>query len=103
MAEAVFKALADPTRRALFEQLALGEMTVAALTAELTISQPAVSQHLATLRDAGLVVTRREGRNSYYRANPDGLVPMVDWVDRYRTFWPRKLDKLRSVLKGMKP
>lgn len=103
MVDAVMKALADPTRRALFEQLALGEMTVASLTAQLTISQPAVSQHLATLREAGLVVTRREGRNSYYRANPSGLTPMVDWVDRYRAFWPRKLDKLKGVLKGMKP
>ena len=103
MVDAVFKALADPTRRALFEQLAAGEMTVASLTAQLTISQPAVSQHLATLRDAGLVVIRREGRNNYYRVNPSGLAPVVDWVDRYRTFWPRKLDKLRGVLKGMKP
>ena len=103
MVDAVFKALSDPTRRSLYEQLASGEMTVAALTSELPISQPAVSQHLAALKEAGLVLTRREGRNSYYRVNPSGLAPMVDWVDRYRAFWPRKLDKLKGVLKGMKP
>jgi len=99
----VFRALADPTRRAVFERLAHEELTVSALGALFPISQPAISQHLAALRDAGLVTTRREGRNAYYRVDPRGLAPMVDWVDRYRAFWPAKLDKLKHVLKGMKP
>jgi DNA-binding transcriptional ArsR family regulator len=99
----VFKALSDPTRRALFERLTAGESTVSALKAGLPISQPAISQHLAALRSAGLVVTRRDGRHSYYRADTRALKPLVDWVDRYRAFWPGKLEKLRGVLKGMEP
>jgi DNA-binding transcriptional ArsR family regulator len=98
----IFRALADPTRRALFEQLHAREMSVSELTAGLSISQPAVSQHLAALRGAGLVTERREGRFAYYRADPQGLKPVVGWIDRYRTYWPRRVAKLKSVLKEMK-
>jgi DNA-binding transcriptional ArsR family regulator len=99
----VFRALADPTRRAMFEQLALAELSVSALSESFPISQPAISQHLATLRAAGLVSARREGRHAYYRADKNGLKPLVSWVDRYRTFWPAKLEKLKTVLRGMEP
>lgn len=99
----LFRALADPTRRALFERLVAGEHSVSALAASFPVSQPAISQHLAALRSAGLVVVRKEGRNAYYRVDPRGLTPLVQWVDRYRAFWPAKLDKLKSVLKGMEP
>jgi DNA-binding transcriptional ArsR family regulator len=95
----VFRALADPTRRTLFEQLNAREMTVTELTAGLSISQPAVSQHLAALRNAGLVSERREGRFAYYRADPKGLRPLVGWIDRYRTYWPKRIARLRTVLK----
>jgi DNA-binding transcriptional ArsR family regulator len=95
----VFRALADPTRRALFEQLNAREMTVSELTAGLAISQPAVSQHLAALRNAGLVFERREGRFAYYRADPKALKPLVGWIDRYRTYWPKRIARLRNVLK----
>lgn len=101
--ESVFKALADPTRRAVFEQLSRGEMTVGALVERFPLSQPAMSQHLSALRAAGLVAQRKEGRHSYYRIEPRGLKPLADWVDRYRAFWPGKLEKLRSVLKEMEP
>lgn len=97
----VFRALADPTRRALLERLVSGEKSVSELTAQFHISQPAVSQHLASLRSAGLVVERREGRYAYYRADPAGLAPLLDWIDRYRAFWPRRIEKLRHVLKRM--
>jgi DNA-binding transcriptional ArsR family regulator len=99
----VFRALSDPTRRAVFERLAVGEMTVSALRESFSISQPAISQHLAALREAGLVSARREGRNAYYRVDRRGLKPLVAWVDRYRAFWPARLEKLKSVLKGMEP
>lgn len=99
----VFRALSDPTRRAMFERLVAAELTVSALGAAFPISQPAVSQHLATLRAAGLVTTRRAGRHAYYRANQKGLAPLVSWTDRYRTFWPAKLEKLKTVLQGMEP
>jgi DNA-binding transcriptional ArsR family regulator len=96
-----FRALADPTRRAVFERLTDREMTVSELKTGFPVSQPAISQHLAALRDAGLVAERREGRFAYYRAAPEGLGPLVDWIDRYRRFWPERVERLRTVLKGM--
>jgi DNA-binding transcriptional ArsR family regulator len=101
--DALFRALADPTRRALFERLVASEQSVSALVASFPISQPAISQHLAALRAVGLVVVRKDGRNAFYRVDPKGLTPLVHWVDRYRTFWPAKLDKLKTVLRGMEP
>lgn len=97
----VFRALADPTRRAVLERLADGEMSVSALKACFPISQPAISQHLATLRGAGLVTERRQGRHAYYRVDPAGLGLVVEWVGRYRAFWPERIDRLKDVLKGM--
>jgi DNA-binding transcriptional ArsR family regulator len=97
----VFRTLADPTRRAVFERLCRREMSVSELKSGFAISQPAISQHLAALRGAGLVAERREGRFAYYRAQPEALEPLVDWVDRYRTYWPERLEKLKGVLKGI--
>jgi DNA-binding transcriptional ArsR family regulator len=97
----IFRALADPTRRAVFEHLAGREMSVSELKAGFPISQPAISQHLAVLRQAGLVSERREGRYAYYRVDPRGLAPLADWIDRYRAFWPERIEKLKDVLKGM--
>ena len=97
----VFKALADPTRRAVFERLSAGEMSVGDLKAGFAISQPAVSQHLAALRRAGLVAERRHGRHVYYRVEPEALSPLANWMDRYRAFWPQRIDRLKDVLKGM--
>jgi DNA-binding transcriptional ArsR family regulator len=95
----VMRALADPTRRAVFEQLVqAGELTVAALTDRNDVSQPAVSQHLRRLREAGLVVERREGRHAYYRCQPQGLEPLADWLG---LFWRSRFEKLRLVLKEM--
>ncbi|HWJ72860.1 MAG TPA: metalloregulator ArsR/SmtB family transcription factor [Kaistia sp.] len=99
----IFRALADPTRREVFERLASGEMSVSALKARFSVSQPAISQHLAALKAAGLVAERREGRFSYYRVAPEGLAPLIDWVDRYRAFWPERIDRLKDVLKGLEP
>ncbi len=98
---AVFKALADPTRRAVFERLSVAELSVSDLAAQMPVSQPAVSQHLATLRMAGLVNERREGRFAYYRAAPDALAELQAWVERYRTFWPERVERLKTVLKEM--
>lgn len=97
----IFRALADPTRRAVFERLAAGEMSVGELKAGFQVSQPAISQHLAALRGAGLVAERREGRHAYYRLAPEGLDPLVQWMDRYRAFWPERVERLKSVLKEM--
>lgn len=97
----IFRALADPTRRAIYERLAGGRLTVSELREGLAVSQPAVSQHLAVLRGAGLVSEQRVGRNSYYQARPDGLDPLLGWIGRYRAFWPERIDRLRTVLKEM--
>jgi DNA-binding transcriptional ArsR family regulator len=97
----IFKALADPTRRAVFERLATGEMNATALREGLPISQPAMSQHLAVLREAGLVAERREGRQVQYRLDPKGLKPLQDWMTRYRAFWPDRIEMLKQLLKEM--
>jgi DNA-binding transcriptional ArsR family regulator len=98
----VFRALADPTRRAIFERLARnGEQTVHALTDRSGVSQPAVSKHLTILKRAKLVRHRREGRENHYCARPDALAPMVDWLNLYGAFWRERFDKLESLLQRM--
>jgi DNA-binding transcriptional ArsR family regulator len=102
VADDVFKALADPTRRALYERLARdGEKTVHALTDRAGISQPAVSKHLGVLKHAKLVRDRREGRETHYSAQPQALAPLVDWMSLYGAFWRERFDRLESLLKRM--
>jgi DNA-binding transcriptional ArsR family regulator len=98
----VFRALADPTRRAIFERLTRqGEQTVHALTRDAGVSQPAVSKHLIVLKRAKLVRHRREGRETHYRAQADALAPMVDWLNLYGAFWRDRFDRLEAILKRM--
>jgi DNA-binding transcriptional ArsR family regulator len=97
----IFQALADPSRRAIFESLIHGEVAVKDLTARFAISQPAVSQHLAILKDAGLVQGRREGRSVYYRVEPRGMKPLIDWIAHYRAFWTDHVDRLQALLEKM--
>jgi DNA-binding transcriptional ArsR family regulator len=97
----MFRALADPSRRAIFEQLALGEAPVRDLSAKFDISQPAISQHLAKLKRAELVSERRDGRLVYYRVDPKGLEPLIDWLSHYRAFWPERVDRLRKLLEEL--
>ncbi len=100
----VFRALADPTRRALFEHMSQqGEQTVHALTHFAGVSQPAVSKHLTVLKRAKLVRHRREGRETHYRAQPDALAPMVDWLRDYGAFWRDRFDRLETLLERMEP
>ncbi len=101
-ANPVFHALADPTRRAIFEQLSReGEQTVHALTRHAGVSQPAVSKHLSVLKRAKLVRHRREGRETHYRAQPQALAPMVDWLTLYGAFWRDRFDQLENLLQRM--
>ena len=100
--DAVLKTLADPTRRAIFERLARGgEQTVRVLTGHSGVSQPAVSKHLAVLRLAGLVRDRREGRQTHYSAEPQGLAPLMDWIGLYGAFWRDRFDRLETLLNRM--
>ena len=101
---AVLRTLADPTRRAVFERIVSSdEITVAELTRGSGVTQGAISQHLKSLRLAGLVAERPEGRNVFYRAQPKGLAPLVDWMDHYATFWRDRFADLRSLLKEIDP
>ena len=97
----IFHALADPSRRAIFESLTRGEAAVRDLTARFDISQPAVSQHLATLKDAGLVKARREGRLVYYKVDSRGMKPLIDWIAHYRAFWTQHVGRLERLLENM--
>ncbi|HEX2863181.1 MAG TPA: metalloregulator ArsR/SmtB family transcription factor [Deinococcales bacterium] len=101
-AGAVFGALADPTRRAIFERLlASGEAPVHDLQAGLGVSQPAVSKHLGVLKRAGLVSGRPSGRTVRYRPEPRALAPLVNWLEHYAHFWEARLDDLESALERM--
>lgn len=97
----IFHALADPSRRAIFVALTEGEAAVRDLTGRFTISQPAISQHLAVLKEAGLVEGRKEGRSVHYRVRHGGLKPLVDWVAHYRAFWTDHLARLEDLLNRM--
>jgi DNA-binding transcriptional ArsR family regulator len=102
--DALFKSLADPTRRALFERLSReGEQTVHVLTRHSGISQPAVSKHLGVLKQAGLVRSRHRGRETHYTAHPRALAPLVDWMSFYSRFWHDRFDRLEDLLKRMGP
>ena len=102
VADDVFKALADPTRRAIFERLARGgEQTVRALTDRAGVSQPAVSKHLGVLKRARLVRYRRAGRETHYSAQPQALTPLIDWMSLYAAFWRDRFDRLETLWKRM--
>jgi DNA-binding transcriptional ArsR family regulator len=98
----LFWTLADPSRRAIFERLCRqGEQTVGALTAQAGISQPAVSKHLAALKQAGLVRDRHEGRQTHYTAQVRALAPLLDWTKEMAGFWEVRFDDLEDLLDRM--
>jgi DNA-binding transcriptional ArsR family regulator len=97
----VFRALADPTRRAMLDRLSAGERNATELRDGLGVSQPAVSQHIAVLRGAGLISEERTGRHVRYRIDPGGMAPLFDWLARYRAFWPERVERLKTLLREM--
>ena len=97
----IFKALADPTRRSIFDKLAVASMNASALREGLPISQSAMSQHLAVLRNAGLVREAKQGRCVNYQVDPDGLAQIAQWLAKYRAYWPARIDALQTLLKDM--
>ncbi len=101
---AVMRTLADPTRRAVFERIVgSDEITVVELTRGSGVTQGAISQHLKSLKLAGLVAERAQGRNVYYRAEPEGLEPLFDWMSHYALFWRDRFANLRTLLKEIDP
>src|SRR6201999_844055 len=102
--DAVMRTLADPTRRAVFERVVdCDEITVGELTRGSGVTQGAISQHLKSLKLAGLVAERPEGRHVYSRAEPEGLTPLVDWMSHYGVFWRDRFANLRTLLKEIDP
>ena len=99
LATDVFRTLADPTRRSIFERLAReGELSVSALVGAARVSQPAVSQHLKALRTVGLVKEQRRGRQVFYRVRPKGLRPMIDWMSLQSELWRTSFDRFETLL-----
>ena len=102
--DTVRRSLSDPTRRAVFERVVRSdEITVVELTRGSGVTQGAISQHLKSLKQAGLVAERAQGRNVYYRAQPEGLAPLVDWMSHYGVFWRERFANLRTLLKEIDP
>jgi DNA-binding transcriptional ArsR family regulator len=102
--DTVLRTLADPTRRAVFERIVGSEeITVSELTRGSGVTQGAISQHIRTLKLAGLIAERPEGRNVYYRVQPGGLTPLVEWMGHYGVFWRDRFANLRSLLKEIDP
>ncbi|NLR96861.1 winged helix-turn-helix transcriptional regulator [Rhizobium sp. P38BS-XIX] len=97
----IFRALADPTRRTIFEKLAAGSRNASALREGMDISQPAMSQHLSVLRTAGLIKEERQGRFVNYEVDPEGLALIAQWLAKYRAYWPARIDALKVLLKDM--
>src|SRR5437588_12486723 len=102
--DAVMRTLADPTRRAVFERVVSSEeISVVELTRGSGVTQGAISQHLKSLKRAGLVAERPEGHNVYYRAQPEGLAPLIEWMGDYTVFWRDRLANLRTLLEEIDP
>jgi DNA-binding transcriptional ArsR family regulator len=102
-----FAAIADPTRRAILQRLASGDVAAGHIAAAFPISRPAVSKHLRILRQAALVQEERRGRQRVYRLNAQPLREVDHWLERYRTFWEKNLASLKRHVeahpKGGKP
>ena len=102
--DSVMRTLADPTRRAVFQRIVkTDEISVVELTQGSGVTQGAVSQHLRSLKKAGLIADRAQGRNVFYRAEPKGLAPLVDWMGHYGVFWRERFANLRTLLKEIDP
>jgi DNA-binding transcriptional ArsR family regulator len=102
--DTVMRTLADPTRRGIFERIIQSdEISVVELTKGSGVTQSAISQHLRSLKQAGLIADRAQGRNVFYRAEPKGLAPLVDWMSHYSVFWRERFASLRTLLKEIDP
>jgi len=94
----VYQAIADGNRRKMLDLLAVQERSVQELAPHFDVTLGAVSQHLKILLESGLVTRRRQGRYRYYRARPEGLEDVHQWLQRYAQFWEQRLDSLGAFL-----
>ena len=96
----VFAALGDPTRRHIVESLSEGEASATQLAADLPVTRQAVAKHLTALREAGLVESRRQGRETLYRVNAEPLDAAAAWIVRVGGEWDARLQRLRTLVEG---
>lgn len=99
----VFQAIADPNRRAILSLLAKNErLSLNGVAENFRISRPAVSRHIKILKECGLVIVIKEGRERYCEAKFDKLNEVTDWIEKYREFWEERFNRLDKVLEEMK-
>lgn len=98
--EDVFRAIADPTRRAILDRLRAGPAAVSVLASDFEQSRPAISKHLLVLKRANLVGEHKVGRARVYRIRPEPLARVAGWVEGYRSMWLTNLDNLKRYLEG---
>ncbi|MGN6101646.1 MAG: ArsR/SmtB family transcription factor [Devosia sp.] len=94
----IFRAIADPTRRAILERLKAGPAPVNALAADFSQSRPSISKHLRILHEAGAVSEQRAGRERIYRIEPQTLMQVDSWISSYRSLWQDNLTRLKTYL-----
>jgi len=91
-----FNAVAEPRRRDILDYLAPRERAVGDIVEALGLAQPSVSKHLKVLRDVGLVETRRNGRQIFYRTNAEGIRPLHEWTSRFERYWRNQLARIKE-------
>ena len=94
----VFRALADPTRRAIIAMLAQGARPIGDIAAEFDMTRPAVAKHLAILKEGGIISVEAKGRERINRLNPAALKTAADWLNYFDRFWDDRLAKLKNVV-----
>jgi DNA-binding transcriptional ArsR family regulator len=92
----VFNAIAEPQRRAILEVLAGDERSVNQVVTALGLAQPSISKHLRVLREVGLVQSRRDGRQIWYRTNPYAIKPVYEWAGAFERFWGQHLRRIKE-------
>lgn len=97
----VFRAIADPTRRAILDLLADQRLTLNGVAEHFDISRPAVSKHVKILAECGLVLIQKQGRERYCEIQPDKLTEVSDWVEQHRQGWEQRLDRLDIYLQDL--
>lgn len=96
----IFRALADPTRRAIITMLAEGERPIVEIASAFAMTRPAIAKHLAVLRAGAIIVVERKGRETVNRLNPAALRTAADWLSYFDQFWDQKLTALKAAVEN---
>lgn len=96
--QCAFRALADPTRRDILKLLASQDMTIAEVSDQFDITRPAVKKHLTILQEGNLIQVQSKGRERVNSLNPEGMAPVLDWLEYFNTFWDDRLGTLKTII-----